>query len=135
MRQTKSTEMSATRVGQLLTDAMEEKQLSIKDLSLQLDITYEHVRRIVRGEAIPSKYVLKMFCQILGVALHEAELAATADRVQKRYGALPLELAGKKPGMDTLERLWDRLTTEQQASVTIMAQSLVKHNKMMRVGE
>lgn len=128
----KTTELSQTVIGQMIADKMEEKGLSIKDLAVKLDITYEHVRRIVRGEGVPAKYSLRAICEILGISFREAERVATADKVRKKYGASYLEVQGKKPSLEPLERIWEALTNDQQKDIIVMAQGWVKRNKAVK---
>jgi transcriptional regulator with XRE-family HTH domain len=127
-----SEELSQTEIGQIITDKMDEKGMSIKDLSQKLDITYEHVRRIVRGEGVPARYTLRQICEELGIPVKQAEKIATRDKVKKKYGPAYLELTGVKPGMETINRLWDSLTEEQQTDVKTMVEAWVKRNKAVK---
>jgi transcriptional regulator with XRE-family HTH domain len=123
------TDAPPTRIGKLVSDRMEDRGLSIRDLAAKLDITYEHVRRITRGEGVPSKFVLKAVCEALGLNFKEAEKLATADRIQKKYGDVPLELAGKEPELEPLERVWSELSEEQKRNILSMAQAWARSNR------
>ena len=125
-------EQSATRIGQFIVDAAAKKGASIKDLSIRAETTYEHMRRIVRGDNVPSKHILRALCTYLDVPYREAEKLAAADRIQKKFGTIPQELSGKKPGLDPVERVWDNLTPEQQQSVIMMVQAMAKQNRISR---
>lgn len=115
-------------LSELLAQTMEEQGVSIRDLSERLGITYEHIRRLVRGEGVPSRFVLKMICDELKMDFHESEKLATADKIRKKYGTIPLELSGKKPGMESIERAWDKLTPTQQIDATTMIVGWAKRN-------
>ena len=124
-----TTNTSKTSVGELLLREMEDKDISIRDMAFKTGIVYEHVRRTVRGEGIPSKYVLKLMCDVLGVDFKEAEKIATADKIRRRYGKLPDEIANKKPGLEPIERVWDRLTPQQQEDSISLIQGWAKRKK------
>ena len=125
-------EQTNTRIGQLLVDTMNEQGLEIKDLAEKLDITYEHARRLVRGEGLPSRFVLKMICDGMGLNYKLAEKLATANKIEKKYGSVPMEIAGKKPTLEPIERVWDTLTLQQQEDATSMILGWAKRNKAQK---
>jgi transcriptional regulator with XRE-family HTH domain len=112
---------------------MEEMGISLNDLAKKVDITYEHVRRVVRGNGAPSKFVLKLICEELKLPLREAEKLAMVDKIWGKYGKLLTEYMGQKPGMEPIERVWDKLSEEQKSSIVVMVQSLAKASKAARV--
>lgn len=120
---------STTLIGSLISKHMAEKKMTIKDLAIAIDTTYEHVRRMVKGEALPSKFSLKEICRILKMDYKEAERAATADRITKKFGSIPLELSGKNPALAPVEKAWDSLTEDQQADVITMVQGWARRNR------
>ena len=113
----------------MIAAAMEQREVSIRDLAEHMEATYEHARRMARGESIPSKFLLKELCKFLGIDFHAAEKASTADKIQEKYGTIPQEIAGKTAGLDPIERVWPQLTEEQQQSVIVMVQGWVKMNR------
>ncbi len=116
---------NATVLSDMISDAMEAKGLSIKDLSMRLDITYEHVRRIVRGQGIPSKPLLRLMCHELNLNFSEAEQLSASDQIKKKFGGLP----GKDPTLEPVERLWHGLTEDQQADAVQLMQTWSRRNK------
>lgn len=120
-----------TRIGQMIADKMEEKGVSIRDLATKIEITYEHARRITKGESVPSKFILKLISDYLGLDFQAADRLRNTDRIQAKFGDLPMELAGKQPGMDPLERVWPGLKEEQKSDLIRMAQAWYKRNKTL----
>jgi transcriptional regulator with XRE-family HTH domain len=125
------TKMNNTRVGEIISNAMEEQGVSIRDLSVKLETTYEHVRRIVRGEGVPSKFLLKLICDHLGLEYREVEREAMTDRVERKFGgSLPPDILGKRnPELDPIERAWTNLTEEQKHDLVSMAKSWSQRNR------
>jgi transcriptional regulator with XRE-family HTH domain len=121
-----------TLIAELISSKMEEQGKTMKDLAEKFDITYEHVRRIVRGEGIPSKYVLKLFAEELGIPYKELEKTAVHDKIKKKYGSIPAELAGRNPALEPIERVWPKLSVDQQATLIDMANSFSKRNRGAR---
>src|SRR5690349_6292058 len=128
----KQAEHVQAHLGELISTAMEQQGITMRDLARKLDITYEHVRRVVRGEGIPSKYVLKLFCEALGLNYKEAERLATQDKIMKKYGGIPLEISGKNPALQPIEGAWDALTEDQKRAAITMITSWAKQNKTLQ---
>lgn len=122
-------EMEATRLSNAITAAMEDRGVSIRDLAKKIEVTYEHMRRIVRGAGEPSKYVLKLICDELKLPYKELLDVAKATEMQEKYGDLPVVLAGKKPGMEPIDRVWDQLTEDQQEGMVVLAQAWAQANR------
>ena len=119
-------ESTPTKLSKIISDRMDERGVTINQLAEKLDIVYEHTRRIVRGIVVPSKFVLKAICEELKLPYKELLDMAKEAKMMDEYGDVALKLAGKKPSMQPLERIWDDLTTEQQKDIISMAQGWVK---------
>src|SRR6476469_4921875 len=94
-QKSKQEEDTTTRLSALINQAMEEKGVTIMDLADHLKLTYEHVRRLVRGTGAPSRWVLMLICDYLGIDKKLAERECTADKITRKFGTIPLELSGK----------------------------------------
>lgn len=116
-----------TQLGEFLIAQMEEKGLSTRDVAEKLEVTYEHMRRLVRGEGLPSPGVLRDISKLFGKPYTELNQITTGDKARKRYGTAILQLTGRDPTMEPLERLWPKLGTEQRTVVVDLAKSLAKH--------
>jgi hypothetical protein len=129
--------MSATKapvepgkVAETLTDVLREAGLGIGDLVEPTDLSYEHARRIVRGESVPSLPVLRLICNFLGLNFEEMKKLAMEDSLRRKYGDVPIEMAGKNPEMDPIERAWPHLTKKQKATVVTMVKDWAKANRL-----
>jgi transcriptional regulator with XRE-family HTH domain len=120
----------SSELSELISNAMEKQKVSIKDLAIGLDISYEHARRIVRGEGIPSKHILRAICKALDIDFTVAERLAVDSRVRKAYGdSVILNLAGKIPSLEPVERIWEQLTPEQQEDAITLMQGWARRNQ------
>ena len=119
----------AGRLAQSLAERMNERQQTIKDVAAQSGLTYEHVRKLVKGEAYPSRLALRELCRVLALDETEMEKLAIADRLEKKYGGIPSELAGRHPELSLLARWWDMLTDEQKESFRIQIRSVAESNQ------
>lgn len=119
------------RLARALADRMNELELTIKDVASRSGLTYEHVRKLVKGEAYPSRLALRELCQVLKLEHGEMNELAVADRLEKKYGGIPHALAGRHPELSLLERWWDLLTEDQKESFRIQIRSVAESNERM----
>lgn len=129
MKNVKHKPVSHTWLQEALTEAMEKKGITILDLAKKLELSYEHTRRYVRGESVPSNMALREICAYLELPYEELKVKATADKMMDKYGDLPLVLAGKNPSMEPLEHVWKDLTEGQQQDIISMAQAWAKRER------
>jgi len=118
-----------TLVAEKVQAAMDVQGLSIRDVAEKAGSTYEHVRNIVRGNVVPSKHYLRTLVDVLSLDLKEMEKLATADRIRTKYGKIPLELAGKNPELEPIERAWSHLSDQHKQDLVAMAQTFSKRDK------
>lgn len=119
----------SSELSTILTQAMEKKNVSIKDLAEQCDIVYEHCRRIVRGMP-PSRPVLRVICKVLDLNFKQLDELSTAASIKRKYGDVPEMMAGKNPELGPIEHAWDKLTDEQKQSATSMITGWAKSNRV-----
>lgn len=119
-----------SRLSEMIGQRMEGKGISIGELAISADSVYEHIRRIVRGESVPSKLMLKVICEILKLPYKQMQDIADEAKIREKYGDLLVRLAGKEPSMEPLERVWGSLTESQQKDIIAMAQSWAKRSRV-----
>lgn len=128
------TEVPVPRLAAMIVEKMDERGVTILDLAKKLDLSYEHTRRIVRG-MIPSRRMLKAICEELKLPYKQVLDLANADKITEKYGELPAVMAGKKPGMEPLERVWDDLNEDQQRDLIVIAQGWAMRTRARRALE
>jgi len=119
-------------VGQFavaVNNKLEEKGWSVLRLAEELDATYEHVRKIAKGLTFPSMRFLKDLCRVLGLDYGQMARLVVADKIEKKYGGIPAELAGKNPRFTQIERLLPGLSDEQFQTVLGLLQGMDRRNR------
>jgi|GEM_PF-1359896 len=122
-------EIPKTQIGVLLQQAMDQEGLSIRDLSGQLDMTYEYVRRLTQGMNLPSKTALKLICQRFKWKYSEMEPLLVQDRFRLRngqYGAIAQEF---NPEVEPFERGWNMLEKSQKEILLAQLQHFISQNR------
>src|ERR1051325_2733563 len=102
------------RFAQAMVEGMNARDLTIRELAEHTGMTYEHIRKLAKGMAYPSKLALREVCRVLDLDVRRMDMLAVADRLEKKYGGIPHELAGHHPELSLLARWWDALTEEQK---------------------
>jgi transcriptional regulator with XRE-family HTH domain len=117
----------------MLSSAMDELDLSIRELSKQLGISPEHARRLQAGEALPSRLLVEKTAVATGVPGEELQLAVQRDRMSKKLGAQMIaETSGISKRVSLFEPLINALDTEQLPAAYAMLERLVKTAKSKR---
>ncbi len=124
-----SPEVPLNRTGEMLAGRMRELKLSLKDVSTKVGTSYEHVRSIVRGIVVPSDAMAEALAGALKIKKAELQRVITADRIRVKFGTIPLELAGKNPELEPLERVWNHLSQDHKADLIAQAQAWAKRDR------
>lgn len=113
--------------GNALAAAVNKKGVSLRELAQPLDVTYEHLRKLIRSEALPSDYLLKDLCKHLGLNLADMEEAVTRDKMAKQYSAGALSKVMKRnPRIARLEPLISVLSDAEYETVLSMIRGLAR---------
>ena len=125
--------MPTTVVSSRFSDALEkhmnDKKISIRDLSSLVGITYEHARRITKGLAFPSPRLFKDVCEALKVKPGEWEKLLVADQMETKFGGVTATLAGKNPAFVPFEKVLYKLTEEQRKAFLMQMNAVAAQNR------
>jgi transcriptional regulator with XRE-family HTH domain len=121
------------RLAKALTERMNELDLTIRQVAAKTGMSYEHIRKLVKGATHPSRLALHEVCRVLGLNLKAITNLAVADRIEKKYGGIPHELQGDHPELSLLSPWWDLLSEEQKASFQIQMKSVAESNEVSSV--
>ena len=117
------------RLARALVERMNQLDLTIRQLAQRSGLTYEHIRKLAKGEAHPSRLALQELCRLLQLDRSRMESLAIADRIEKKYGGIPHALAGNHPELSLLAPWWDMLTPEQKELFRIEIRSVAEANR------
>ena len=70
--------------------------------------------------------MVRPLAEALKINKEELDRIATADRIRIKFGTIPLELAGKNPELEPLERVWKHLSQEHKADLIAQARAWAK---------
>ena len=116
--------------GEALDKLMKAQEKSIRQMALETGATYEHIRKMVKGIALPSPILLNNICRTLKWKQSEADKLVVADHIQKKFGQnLPVELTGKDPSIIPFERVIPKLTAVQRKQFLAQMKAVVAMNE------
>ena len=116
------------RFGQMLASALDRKEMSVADLAARVETSYEHMRKLFKGTAYPSKELLRKVTRATGMNFEEAEEAAMRDRMEKKFG--PAQVSGTiHPRMAAWEALIPQLTDAQNELLLSMVRGLIRETR------
>jgi transcriptional regulator with XRE-family HTH domain len=117
------------RFGNMFAQAIQQKGLSLRDLAVKTDYTYEQMRKLYLGTSAPSQLLVKELSKILGMNAEQAQQAATEDKMERRYGAKGLKALGRDPRLAALDAVAALLSDQDLQTVVTVARGLVKARK------
>jgi transcriptional regulator with XRE-family HTH domain len=111
---------------------MKERNISIRELATQSHLSYEFIRKLVRGLSVPSRPVLEGICGVLG--LNSTQMARLVDmaRLRINYGPILEELTGRTPALGKAEQFWSQLKPEQREMVIELMSAMTRKNRESR---
>ena len=116
-----------SRLALELERRMEAQHLTIKDVASQAGLTYEHVRKLINGSALPSLESLQRICKVLHADLHEMTTLLFAEKASRTYGTdVVSEMTGKNPELESIETNWAHLSSEQKAILIDIAEGMAR---------
>lgn len=118
------------RTGDLISSRMGELGMSIKELAKAIEVTYEHARRIVKEESVPSKQLMKAVSGALEMPRETLESASVEDKIRIRYKDLPASIIERKAGLEPIERVWENLGPDQRENLIALAQSMARNRRL-----
>jgi hypothetical protein len=74
--------------------------------------------------SLPSKHLLRAICAALDLSYEQMQKKVTIDKIRKKYGTVPLELAGKDPKFEKFEHILQLLDNSQLEDLYLLARAM-----------
>lgn len=124
-------EIEIGRFAEAVQAAMDQKGMTMVELSEELGVSYEHIRKLLNAMAFPSSVLLSRICGILGMDTEETERILVAERIRRKYGNPPdlPEPHPRNQRVTKIERKLPSLTDEQLKTLTQLIDTMLKANQ------
>jgi transcriptional regulator with XRE-family HTH domain len=112
------------RFGMMLHQAIDAKKLTLADVAAKVEVTYEHMRKLIRQISFPGKDRAKRLCELLDLDFAEVWEIVTADKIQRKYGneILPI-LTKKNAELYLIEMEWPYLKDWMKDALNTIARN------------
>ncbi len=101
----------------------------IKELADELQTSYEHVRKMVRGLSVPSHFIIQNIATLFEVDALELNQLAKQDNFKKKFGQ-DSPMPTFHPEVQPFAAAWHLLTEQQRDSLlNTLKEFLVKNRK------
>jgi hypothetical protein len=98
---------------------LDEKGLMPRDLASATDYSYEHVRKVLKGETNIGEDFHERLCRALDLDPVEMGQLLVSEKVSSKYGAAFKKVLA--PPDTELRRIWPDLTDVQKKQITAIA--------------
>lgn len=120
------------RFGTAFLEALEHNKMNVRDLAAAIDGSYEHLRKLLKGLAYPSGYLLKDICKVLKLDFNEMENLVTQDKLEAKFGSSLHAVMGTDPNLSPFAELIPHLTQEQRESFLAQMKAVMRQNRRAR---
>lgn len=106
-----------TLFGAELQRLLDEKGMSLRDLSDKVGGTYEYSRLLVRGDNLPSAFYLRALSSVLKVDFDDLDAIVKRDRFNRDFGSMmstTVPEAALPPDLAQFHRTWPHLNQKQK---------------------
>jgi transcriptional regulator with XRE-family HTH domain len=117
------------RFGNAMAQAMEQRGFTLQTLAVEVGATYEHLRKLLKGIAYPSKSLLKELSGVLGVKYLDMDKLVTADKLEHKFGENLFSYMGSTQRLADYEELVPHLTQDQHEMFLTQMRAVVKTNR------
>jgi transcriptional regulator with XRE-family HTH domain len=112
------------RFGMMLHQAIDAKKLTLADVAGNAEVTYEHMRKLIRQISFPGTGLAKRLCELLDLDFEEVWEIVRAEKIQRRYGKEMWPILPKKNAeLYLIETEWPYLKDWMKDALNTMARS------------
>ena len=107
---------------------MKEASLSPNQLADDVDVVYETIRGILKGDRPPSKRLLAEICRVLTLDFEAMNDMLVNEQINRKYGRMA---ATKKndPSLQSIEGAWPLLLPEEKEHIVLLVGKYVERKK------
>ena len=112
-----------------LADAMDRDDISARHLAAQVDCCYEHIRKLLRAEVLPSSRLARRLCRVFKWKEGDVRELVLLDDARIRYGEVFWRAQGKDPRVEPFYIIGPYLTDEQHSFLIETARRFAAANE------
>lgn len=113
-----------------LLNEIERQNKSLAEVADASELSYEFIRKVVRGLAFPSEEATRNICHVLHLDENQVVHMLLAEKMKHRFGESNFyAISNKEASLEPIERDWPFLTPEQRETVIGMIQGMAERER------
>jgi transcriptional regulator with XRE-family HTH domain len=118
-------------LGTAVADGLDAKGMTLRNLALKTGLTYDHVRRIVKGLAHPATPNLKRVCKAVGLDYPTMQKALMQDKMQSKSGDTLSAATNRDQVSVAFDELTAQLTLDEASWFMKQMRSVINERKKL----
>lgn len=122
-----------TELGRLILRRIKDLNMDITQVASRIDVGYEALRKVVKGDRPPAKRLLRDLCQELDLNFQELEIIVVVDGLRQKHPAALLRIAGlAEPEIVAIAHQWSLLSDDQKQHIRWLVAKFAEENSSKR---
>ena len=118
-----------TELGRRILQRIKDLGLDVMQAASRIDVEYETLRKVVKGDRPPARRLLRDLCRELNLDFQELEIIVVVDRLRQKHPGALLHIAGVvEPEIIAIARQWPSLSDDQKRHVRWLVAKFVEAN-------
>lgn len=107
-----------TELGRRILQRIKDLHLDVMEAASRIDVEYETLRKVVKGDRPPARRLLRDLCRELNLDFQELETIVVVDKLRQEHPAALLHIAGvAEPEIIAIARQWPSLSDDQKQHI------------------
>ena len=118
-----------TELGRRILRRIEDLDRDVAWAASRIDVEYETLRKVVKGDRPPARRLLRDLCRELHLDFHELDTIVVVDKLRQRHPWALLHIAGvAEPEIVAIAHQWPLLSDDQREHVRWLVAKFVEDN-------
>ena len=107
---------------------MKELPLSSRQLADAVEVHYETMRYILKGDRPPPKRLLRDICRVLTLDFEAMNDILTMELIKRQFGSVPA-LRKNDPELQSIEGAWPLLLPEEKEHIVLLVEKYAQRKQ------
>ncbi|MFI5117561.1 MAG: hypothetical protein ACHP8B_12780 [Terriglobales bacterium] len=107
---------------------MKKASFSPNQLANELDVVYETIRGILKGDRPPGKRLLGEICRVLALDFEAMNDMLVTEQINRKFGRVPATRKND-PALQSIEGAWPLLLPEEKEHIVLLVERYVERKQ------
>jgi hypothetical protein len=120
-----------TELARRILQRIKDLHLDVMQAANRIDVEYETLRKVVKGDRPPARRLLRDLCRELNLDFQELEIIVVVDKLRQKHPGALLRIAGlAEPEIIVIARQWPSLSDDQRQHIRWLIAKFVEENAL-----